>query len=375
MPRVLTIVVPEDACYLAARRRRQRTAESSLQFKREVQPYDIPTSWLFGASTNLMGRFHPRVEQILLPAGRLEGGSLLARVGDEVGRSDTEQAPGKKELIGFALNKLRAAREDLPSGRFGIELRRLAPSNWSHTLNHHLLQSLLVRKYLQQSGNHAPVVAILPASIPGYIRQVYELFGFETLATNCTVHGLICDFWEEPFSCHRAEMVQLVRELVHDTPLGPDLLPASPDLPQKVFVSRRGPRSLTNEAEIESLLSRQGFQKVYPEDLTARQQFSLFAQATDIVAIHGAGIAPLAYRPCDRPGRFVELLTPGHMTDFFRFVAHQVGVPWTGVRGRLWPALVAEAYDFERPFKRHSLTPFSVDPESLLAALEQSGSS
>ncbi len=152
MPRVLTIVVPEDACYLAARRRRQRAAESSLQFKREVQPYDIPTSWLFGASTNLMGRFHPRVEQILLPAGRLEGGSLLARVGDEVGRSDTEQAPGKKELIGFALNKLRAAREDLPSGRFGIELRRLAPSTCSRAATTHRSSPSCPRRSPDTSG-------------------------------------------------------------------------------------------------------------------------------------------------------------------------------------------------------------------------------
>ena len=58
------------------------------------------------------------------------------------------------------------------------------------------------------------------------------------------------------------------------------------------------------------------------------------------------------------------------MTDFFRLMAQQVGVSWTGVRGRLKPEYVAPAYREQRVFKQFSLDNFEVDPVSLDRALK-----
>ena len=58
------------------------------------------------------------------------------------------------------------------------------------------------------------------------------------------------------------------------------------------------------------------------------------------------------------------------MTDFFRLMAQQVGVPWIGVRGRLKPGYVAPAYQEHRVFKQFSLDNFEVDPVSLDRALK-----
>ena len=113
-----------------------------------------------------------------------------------------------------------------------------------------------------------------------------------------------------------------------------------------------------------------GYVTVYPEDLSVEDQFQLFNTAEQIVAVHGAGLGPLLYRHPNSPLRhLVEILPCGHMTDFFRLMAQQVGVPWTGVRGRLKPEYVAPAYQMQNFFKQYSLDNFEVDPESLERAL------
>jgi glycosyl transferase family 61 len=59
----------------------------------------------------------------------------------------------------------------------------------------------------------------------------------------------------------------------------------------KVFIARRGARSLTNHSDVERLLTAHGYTTVYMEDFSIIDQVSIGAHARHVVAIHGAGMA------------------------------------------------------------------------------------
>jgi len=317
-----------------------------------------------------MGRFSPSVERIQLPPSQLAGGKLVLQWADAPTLSSSSVRPGIRHSSDYLLARVTRGVESLPEQQVGIELRRLAPANWSHAINHHLLQSLLLRREIERQRPVEQARVILPKGIPRYITNLYTLFGFQPLIADLPVRGRIGEFYEEPFSCHRAVMTDLVEELVHDSPIAKRLFQSGIDLPKKVFISRKDTRRVLNEPEVERFLNGQGYVKIFPETLKIEEQFALFAGATHVVGVHGAGLGPFAYRPRHRPCVFVEILSPGHMTDFYRFIAHQIGARWVGVRGCLWPSLVADAHAFDAPFKRHSLSDFRVDVSSLGAALE-----
>jgi Glycosyltransferase 61 len=59
----------------------------------------------------------------------------------------------------------------------------------------------------------------------------------------------------------------------------------------KIFMARRAPRGLINQAETEILLEKFGYKTVYFEDYSIREQLSIGAQAKHVVAIHGAAMS------------------------------------------------------------------------------------
>jgi len=143
-------------------------------------------------------------------------------------------------------------------------------------------------------------------------------------------------------------------------------------IPRRVFLSRQDSRKVSNISEIEALLARYGFVTIFPENISPGDQFRLFREAETIVAIHGAGMALLLYRPeAARLRQIVEIMPCGHMTDFYREMAQQVGCGWIGVRGRIKPGYLPAAYlGPGHSFTRYSLDDFEVDPHALALAFE-----
>ena len=148
--------------------------------------------------------------------------------------------------------------------------------------------------------------------------------------------------------------------------------PPGRSLPRRVFLSRKDTRVPSNAAEVEGFLGARGFKTVYPEDLSASDQMHLFAGAEEMVAVHGAGLAPLLYCGAGAgleggPRRLIEVLPCGHITDVYRVIADRVGCAWIGVRGRLKPEYIRPAYDIGAGFSKFSLDSFEID----IAALEE----
>jgi capsular polysaccharide biosynthesis protein len=203
--------------------------------------------------------------------------------------------------------------------------------------------------------------------MPPIATALYQKFGFDVISSDGPVRGRNY-FW----SVSHTQVVHSGRQQLiapFMSQFGRDLFPRL-DLPRRIFLSRRGTRSLLNEGEVEALLSARGFTKIYAEDLTLDEQFALWREATDVVAIHGAGMAPMQYRSPDAPTfRLVELAPVGWMTRWFGIMCEQVGGKYIGVRARSLPEYIDALYD-PAPFLNRCDDDFAIDPRSLEVALE-----
>lgn len=326
-----------------------------------IPPITIPAGQLVTARSFLIDRIAADVEFVALPEKVVPGGQMSWHSGP------VSAHPQRKKR----LPSLRPTQKHpVPDGRWIIDLRLQSPSNWAHFLNNHLPLTFA----LLEMADLAPEAALglLPKDAPRYILEAAALFGLETMTTDEVVEGPGLQFSVDPWIAVRAARVDWARLSMPAAAVDRIASEASEqDLPSKVFLSRRDTRVLSNAPEIEALLAERGFRTVYPETLSVSDQLRLFRQAEEMVAIHGAGLAPLLYcTPDAGPRCLVEILPAGHMTDVYRVMCHRVGTEWVGVRGRLKPEYIRPAYQFDQKFTTYSLDAFEVDPVSLETAFE-----
>jgi capsular polysaccharide biosynthesis protein len=129
---------------------------------------------------------------------------------------------------------------------------------------------------------------------------------------------------------------------------------------RRLFVSRRhyNRRQLANEQEIISLCERHGFEVVYPEQLSLREQAALFASAGAVVGVKGAALANIIF---STPGTSVIVLSPGDFADpFFWDIAGPRGLAYSEIFGPLVTTEHGQAQN-----------PFTIDPDRLDALLHK----
>lgn len=327
------------------------------QTTRDVAEAIVPSAWVVGPRSMMIDRVVPRLEFLWMPKTVQPGGTIsLCRA---------ESAPERR--IGWRVHAHRLLRKDYGAAPVDgpiLDLRQSHPSNWAHAQIIHLPLAAMARDWLGTS----PTV-LLTNDIPKYVVSLFAHFGFAAVATDREVTGTIVlpslSSTDVMRPVRRTLVAPLVAELDHRRALGK--LPTG--LPTKIFVSRRATRRIENEAEIEAELARDGYTKLYPETMSVPEQIELFNTATNIVAIHGAALAPLLFRSQQAPPfDLVEILSPAHMANSYRLMAAQTGGRYIGVRGRMKPDYVEPAYRLNRIFHAYSLADFSVDLESLRAA-------
>lgn len=155
----------------------------------------------------------------------------------------------------------------------------------------------------------------------------------------------------KPISCGGEETNRPVRsnildvdvkryDLYHIAPYAANLEPAGlqPGGVEKLFISRRSSRRLSNEKEILAIAEALGYTTCYFEDIPLRQQWTLARDARSIIAIHGAALGFLGTKgkPKSAPSyQLLEILSPGLVADVFRKTSAVLGGRWMGCRGRL----------------------------------------
>ncbi len=242
-----------------------------------------------------------------------------------------------------------------------VDRRELTSYNVSLFILFSVMPFQLVKRCLKEEGISVEPILIVEDKIPQYCLDMLQLLGIKYLRTDSTVAG-------------RVAQLEYGREIcVRD--LGPTIKPQwTPTCPgpDRVFISRRKTRRITNEAEVLRYLQSNGFTRVFFEDLSVEQQWNAVANAKIVVGIHGAGLANLIAREMSplHKGKlaFIELFGPGYVVDPYRKLASVYGWKYAAVRGAITSQVVRDLDEQYIP-RKHSLSDFRVCLDSLSQAL------
>jgi capsular polysaccharide biosynthesis protein len=115
---------------------------------------------------------------------------------------------------------------------------------------------------------------------------------------------------------------------------------------RKIYVSRgdAGGRRVLNEDALMALLGRHGYEKVAPGELDFDAQAALFAEASHIIGLHGAGLTNIIFAPSHC--RVIEILPRSYGTPAFCVLAGARGMPYyTYVEGAVTASTDSQADD------------------------------
>jgi len=350
-------------------------AVSEFEYKINIPSENIARNWLFAPSTYLIDSWIPYVEEVYLPSISTEGGDL----------EFSYQANGVAELSSVtkgALSKVKhflkhwSDKPEHIKDRVILDLRDYSPGNLSHALMIHLPIALCAKKYLQTVGREVPLL-IFPTTLPKHIYTIYREMDFDALLTDTAVVSNVCRFNVSSLVCLRGVLLSVIKEQLEHSEFAKNLRLRSKKLPNKIFISRKDTRCLVNESDVESLLTSYGYQKVYMEDYNIIDQLAMVSLADSIVAIHGAALGTLVFRGMFNLDKltFIEIVSPGHMSNVYRRLVNQLNGQWVGVRGKLWPEIITQAYELPKEIHKFAYTDFEVCLLSLERALDTLGSS
>lgn len=330
--------------------------------------YKINRDWLYAPSTYLVDSFEPFVEEIYLPKVSTKPGKLTLIFAEDGKSSYSENSFILKKIIRSFKTKKRKM-----SAPF-IDLRSHSPANFAHAIMIHLTLAICATEFSKSINLSSPVL-VFPKDLPSYIKILFNLLGFETILTNDELYGPRIKFELESTNFLRGRVHEIIKSYVSTTDFHQLLLKSHENLPKKIFISRKDTRKLVNESDVEELLKKNGYKKIYLEDYPVLEQIALVSLADSIVAIHGAALGPLIFRVLFDipPLNIIEIYSPAHMTNVYRIITHQIKGEWVGVRGRAWPNLIKQAY-LCKPTKvrQYSLNNFEVCLVSLKKAINKS---
>jgi capsular polysaccharide biosynthesis protein len=84
---------------------------------------------------------------------------------------------------------------------------------------------------------------------------------------------------------------------------------------ERIYLSRTGPRNITNEQELISLLQKEDFSILHCEDFSVRRQAQIFAAARIVIGLHGSALTNILF--C-RPGTMViEIFSPDFIQPYY----------------------------------------------------------
>ena len=340
-----------------------------LKFEIDIEPAKCPADWMIGPKSFFVDRATPDFEHIRLSSMPVAGG-----------RIEVTADPDNKTMMPFTpCRRKHALERKIFPGRyktieidgFAIDYRFGSPQNWAHILTGHLPLLLKIRS-LSDKFREKPITVILPQDSGAHIIGVCELAGFKAIASDAPVNAHVIQLSTQLLALTRDPRRQWIIEETSEE-FWPTIYKRSKldRAYDKIFLVRKEARKLSNEAELEEYLSGRGYLKVYAEDYSFEDQFRLLADATDIIATHGAALGPLIYRPPSTPRfRLIELFPIGHIASLFRYSTHQMNGEWLCVRGKLKPEHIEPGYALDKPFVEYSQQEFEIDVESLKYAMD-----
>jgi len=337
-----------------------------------VEDFLMPSTMMFGHSTKMMDLWTPYVEQIVLPSLCHPAHDVEIRV-----KPDIAQLPPSKNWKGKLSQALKSKigkRKTLDlSGKFLLDMRFDTYKNFAHILLNAGTRILLARKILEEYFGEPVIIHVIlgeKASQKGFHTEIYRLLNIPVIATDDDVYGNIVSvsYYRHAFKI-RASLFDFVFPDYQQMPY------------DKIYIPRKGNRSIANNDEVEKLLVERGFKAVYFEDISVSEQWSLMRNAKFLVANHGAAVSNVSFNrvgchPDAAPQsgiKVLELMSPGWIHSGFRAMTHSVNGTWCAVRGQMTPEFL-KIMDFSNrvhdSLKSPYKNPFNVDCKAIEMALD-----
>ena len=344
--------------------------------------YVMPAAILFTHPSRVTDSWTPLPESVWLPPRQVSSGSIVIAV--RPGKTRAHCIPLRPWNLKRILNTRRTLRL---ADRLVFDARFETDKNVAHQFGSVACRVLLARRELSAAlGREVEITVILRDGATGYSQAIHRQLGFPVLTTDSQVDAQLVEVVDNSVSTYQNGRMIFSGGSHASQALTPSLLSQAPlqtrdpgELPEKIFISRRRSRCITNEDEITRILEVRGFRRFYFEEESYERQMLLCRHARAIVAIHGAAMAymvlngnGLTRTAGDRSGlRIVELFGPGYSVDCYRRYAAILNAHWCGVRGQITSEVLRDLDERNMP-RRHEASSFRVDPMSLEMALDHS---
>jgi capsular polysaccharide biosynthesis protein len=153
--------------------------------------------------------------------------------------------------------------------------------------------------------------------------QVLEAFGFGDMPC-LTVEEDLCQVGEVYWAgqCFIGDISAELLRATRERALARRAAPARSG--RKIYIKRAGSRSVVNALEVESELSRLGFESFFMEELDVYEQIDLFRGAAFVVGAHGAALANLIF--CPAGTKVLEMSPDEEYRPFFAQIAYKLGL-------------------------------------------------
>lgn len=229
-------------------------------------------------------------------------------------REDGSGIASAKDFARFCFRKSREIYSNtgqaFRSNQALYDVRSFEPNNIAH-----LLLDILPLSLHAQSVLNGEMMTVF-RDVRGPFRELLDILEVKSTFTSRRLEGqLVRVRGTRGLSAHDLLGVFDLPSITLIPEIYSKLSFTSPYAAEKVFIARRGARSLLNHAEVQRVLESYGYQTIYMEDYSVRDQLGIAAHAKHVVAIHGAGMAGLIMnRGLDS---IVEFLPPNVYHDFF----------------------------------------------------------
>jgi len=356
-----------------------------MKLIKQFDEHTIPGGTVFGHRTHLLDAWTRMPEIITLPDIKVIGGAFEIELTD----GDTNSL-GYTNSTNNPIRLIKQRTNTQVPERYIYDARYEVDTNVGHYLIDTVTKILLAYQMLEINGKDRDKLVVIIRSKPDRIaRELFSTLGIPVIETDSNIIGNIFRTRVIPGTStirggisysdvstigivKNTYMANLKYRPVLKSPLG-----------EKIFISRKNTRRIENEDEVEDVLKRHGYEKVYFEDgqFSLDEQWSIVSSAKNIFAIHGAGLTAILFnglRMAENSGtnmhktKIVELFGPGYFVGFFRSLAAALDLEWHGIRGKLTQEFVRDM-EMMGGGRIHHNSNFTVDTfsvEQMLAKIE-----
>lgn len=315
------------------------------------QPITVAASKMFTYPTRLASAWRPEIMEINLPEYQLTRPDIEIRIREE----STRTVPNSSSNIYRKIYRKLTPPMQV-DGEYILDSRYETDGNIAH------IMTMVVPRLLAAKKMCGRVTVVLRSNASNMGKNVYPLLGASILCTDKDINGKLILANDDQAGIYEGFYTTLFGELAFEG--------LNHQTPEKVFISRKGTRSLINESEVEQTLQAYGFKKYYFEDIPISAQWSVARNAKVIVGMHGAALSSLVLN--SNKVKLIELFHPGYVVDMYRHLVNAVGGNWCGVSGQITEDVIGKL-DFKQEARGFALSRTKIDINSLRRALEYLG--